>query len=60
MRHDLELGAELGRAQLDHLTIGQHFLVGDVEDRAGAAFRMFDAEHDRGRAVLGDSSGGAA
>ena len=52
-RDEFELGAELGRAQLDDLADGQHLFVGDVEDRAAGALRMVDRGQQRGRAVLG-------
>ena len=51
-RDDLQVGAQLGRAQLHHLADREHFLVGDVEDRSRAASGMLDSEHDCSRAVL--------
>ena len=52
-RHDLDLRAELARAQLDDLAHREHFGVADVEDRPRAALSMFHRRNDGGGAVDG-------
>ena len=59
-RHDLELRAELARAQLDDLAHREHFLVADVEDRPRAAARAVPPPRRPRRRSSRCSRGGAA